>query len=137
MENWGLITGKESVLLVDPTRADFATKNLVACVVSHEVAHMWFGNIATMRWWDNLYLNEGFATLVGPSLPSIRVKNIPDYRPSAQVGAVIITDKVFPEWKLPSEFINVYWADALAMDAKRSSHPIEVECPDANRVNQV
>ena len=65
MENWGLITGKESVLLVDPTRADFATKNLVACVVSHEVAHMWFGNIATMRWWDNLYLNEGFATLCG------------------------------------------------------------------------
>ncbi|KAL1759217.1 hypothetical protein FB107DRAFT_287881 [Schizophyllum commune] len=116
MENWGLITGKEGVLLVDPTRADFATKNLVACVVSHEVAHMWFGNIATMRWWDNLYLNEGFATLV---------------------GEVIITDKVFPEWKLPSEFINVYWADALAMDAKPSSHPIEVECPDANRVNQI
>ncbi|KAL1666450.1 hypothetical protein GGF50DRAFT_125608 [Schizophyllum commune] len=116
MENWGLITGEESALLVDPTRADFATKNLVACVVSHEVAHMWFGNIATMRWWDNLYLNEGFATLV---------------------GEVIITDKVFPEWKLPSEFIDVYWADALAMDAKRSSHPIEVECPDANRVNQI
>ncbi|KAL1704750.1 hypothetical protein EV121DRAFT_205123 [Schizophyllum commune] len=116
MENWGLLTGKEGVLLVDPTRADFATKNLVACVVSHEVAHMWFGNIATMRWWDNLYLNEGFATLV---------------------GEVIITDKVFPEWKLPSEFIDVYWADALAMDAKRSSHPIEVECPDANRVNQI
>ncbi|KAL1718216.1 peptidase family M1-domain-containing protein [Schizophyllum commune] len=116
MENWGLITGKESVLLVDPVRADFATKNLVACVVSHEVAHMWFGNIATMRWWDNLYLNEGFATLV---------------------GEVIITDKVFPEWKLPSEFIDVYWVDALAMDAKRSSHPIEVECPDANRVNQI
>ncbi|KAI4526730.1 hypothetical protein K525DRAFT_287090 [Schizophyllum commune Loenen D] len=116
MENWGLITGEESALLVDPTRADFATKNLVACVVSHEVAHMWFGNIATMRWWDNLYPNEGFATLV---------------------GEVIITDKVFPEWKLPSEFIDVYWADALAMDAKRSSHPIEVECPDANRVNQI
>ncbi|KAL1682431.1 hypothetical protein EV122DRAFT_274196 [Schizophyllum commune] len=116
MENWGLITGKEGVLLVDPTRADFATKNLVACVVSHEVAHMWFGNIATMRWWDNLYLNEGFATLV---------------------GEVIITDKVFPEWKLPSEFINVHWADALAMDAKPSSHPIEVECPHANRMNQI
>ena len=68
MENWGLTTGKESALLVDPTRADFATKNLVACVVSHEVAHMWFGNIATMRSWDNLHLNEGFATLVGPFL---------------------------------------------------------------------
>uniref|UniRef100_D8QDN2 Aminopeptidase n=1 Tax=Schizophyllum commune (strain H4-8 / FGSC 9210) TaxID=578458 RepID=D8QDN2_SCHCM len=114
MENWGLIAGEESVLLVDPVRADFATKNLVACVVSHEVAHMWFGNIATMRWWDDLYLNEGFATLV---------------------GEVIITDKVFPEWHLPSEFINVHWADALAMDAKPSSHPIEVDIPSSNLSN--
>ncbi|KAL1741717.1 hypothetical protein HDZ31DRAFT_44813 [Schizophyllum fasciatum] len=116
MENWGLISGQASVLLVDPDRGDFSTKNLVACVISHEVAHMWFGNIATMRWWDNLYLNEGFATLV---------------------GEVIVADKLYPEWKLRSEFINVHWADALAMDAKPSSHPIEVECPDASQANQI
>ena len=64
MENWGLITGRTSVFLLDPERADLQAKTWVASVQSHEVAHMWFGNITTMKWWDNLYLNEGFATLV-------------------------------------------------------------------------
>ncbi|KAL1709873.1 hypothetical protein EV121DRAFT_252475 [Schizophyllum commune] len=116
MENWGLITGRTSVFLLDPERADLQAKTWVASVQSHEVAHMWFGNITTMKWWDNLYLNEGFATLM---------------------GEVIITDKVFPEWKLTSQFINQHLSRALDLDAKLSSHPIEVECPDANRINQI
>ena len=53
------------------------------------------------------------------------------------MGEVIITDKVFPEWKLTSQFINQHLSRALSLDAKLSSHPIEVECPDANRINQV
>lgn len=69
-----------------------------------------------MAWWDNLYLNEGFATLM---------------------GEVIIMDKVFPEWKVYSEFITQHLNDALDLDAKLSSHPIEVDCPDANQINQV
>jgi len=64
MENWGLITGRTSVFLLDPNRGDLKAKKRVATVQSHEVAHMWFGNIATMEWWNYLYLNEGFATLV-------------------------------------------------------------------------
>ena len=53
------------------------------------------------------------------------------------MGEVIITDKVFPEWKLTSQFINQHLTRALSLDAKLSSHPIEVECPDASRVYQV
>jgi len=64
MENWGLITGRTSVFLLDPQRGDLKAKKRVATVQSHEVAHMWFGNITTMEWWNYLYLNEGFATLV-------------------------------------------------------------------------
>jgi len=59
MENWGLIVGRTSVLLLDPERADLVGKKRVLSVQSHEIAHMWFGNVVTMEWWDYLYLNEG------------------------------------------------------------------------------
>jgi len=116
MENWGLITGRTSAFLLDPKSADLQAKKNVATTQSHEVAHMWFGNITTMEWWNYLYLNEGFATLM---------------------GEVIIADKVFPEWKVDSEFITNHLNRALSLDAKLSSHPIEVDCPDANHINQI
>ncbi|KAJ8489143.1 hypothetical protein ONZ51_g3140 [Trametes cubensis] len=116
MENWGLITGRTQAFLLDPKTADTKYKQNVAATQSHEVAHMWFGNITTMEWWDNLYLNEGFATLMGEK---------------------IILDKVFPEWKLDAEFLGGSFFRARALDAKLSSHPIEVECPDANMINQI
>ena len=59
MENWGLITGRTAAFLLDPAKADLNGKKQIAITQSHEVAHMWFGNITTMEWWDNLYLNEG------------------------------------------------------------------------------
>ncbi|GJE97967.1 M1 family metallopeptidase [Phanerochaete sordida] len=116
MENWGLITGRTSAFLLDPAKADLNGKKNVAATQSHEVAHMWFGNITTMEWWDNLYLNEGFASLVGET---------------------IILDKVFPEWKLHSAFISGDLNAAMSLDAKLSSHPIEVDTPDANMANQI
>ncbi|KAF9466381.1 leucyl aminopeptidase [Collybia nuda] len=117
MENWGLITGRTSAFLLDPKSADLQAKKNVAATQSHEVAHMWFGNITTMEWWNYLYLNEGFATLM---------------------GEVIIAGKmVFPEWKVNSEFISDHLNRALSLDAKLSSHPIEVDCPDANHINQI
>ena len=57
----GLITGRTTAFLVDPENTDLAGKQNVAATQSHEVAHMWFGDIVTMKWWDNLYLNEGTA----------------------------------------------------------------------------
>lgn len=65
MENWGLITGRTTAYLIDEERSDIAAKKRVAEVASHEVAHQWFGNITSPEWWDVLYLNEGFATLMG------------------------------------------------------------------------
>ncbi|KAF8797340.1 zincin, partial [Phlegmacium glaucopus] len=104
MENWGLITGRTSAFLLDPKRADLKAKIAVVTTQSHEVAHMWFGNITTMEWWNYLYLNEGL---------------------------------VYPEWKVNSSFINDHLSFALGLDAKPSSHPIEVDCPDANHINQI
>ncbi|KAG0705166.1 hypothetical protein DFH29DRAFT_907854 [Suillus ampliporus] len=115
MENWGLITGRTSAFLLDPKKADMAAKKRVTVFQSHEIAHMWFGDITTMEWWDYLYLNEGFATLMGE----------------------VIVVGVYPEWKVDSEFISQHLNDALDLDAKLSSHPIEVHCPDANQINQI
>ncbi|KAH9483761.1 Aminopeptidase 2, mitochondrial [Psilocybe cubensis] len=110
MENWGLITGRTNAFLLDPERIDLQAKKRVASVQSHEVAHMWFGNITTMEWWNYLYLNED-----GRS----------DYT------------RVYPEWRVNSEFITDHLSRALSLDSKLSSHPIEVECPDANHINQI
>jgi hypothetical protein len=115
-ENWGLITGRTSVFLLDPNNPNLRFKQRLASVQSHEVAHMWFGNITTMEWWTYLYLNEGFASLM---------------------GEVTILDKVFPEWNSDLSFINTHLNIAFNLDAKLSSHPIEVDCPNASDINQI
>ncbi len=116
MENWGLITGRTTAYLYDPEKSSLAAKKRVADVQCHELAHMWFGDIVTMKWWDNLWLNEAFATLM---------------------GEYVIPDRIWPEWKPRAAFINNHWFRALSLDCLRSSHPIEVECPDANQINQI
>ncbi|KAJ6558360.1 peptidase family M1-domain-containing protein [Mycena capillaripes] len=116
MENWGLITGRATAFLLDSKKADIASQKFVARVQSHEVAHMWFGNITTMEWWDYLYLNEGFASLMGEA---------------------IVLGEIFPEWEVNSTFISMHLNRGLTLDAKQSSHPIEVKCPDANFINQI
>lgn len=94
MENWGLITFRESCMLVDP-KAPLSTKRQVATTVTHELAHQWFGNLVTMRWWDDLWLNEAFASVM-------------EYYAS---------DAIYPELKVwPDFFTGDCWA-ALNRDA--------------------
>ena len=116
MENWGLITGRTTVFLWDPKKSSLAAKKRVIDVQSHECAHMWFGNVVSPEWWTYLWLNEAFATLM---------------------GEVIIPDRIFPEFNVRQEFLTGHLASALGLDAVRSSHPIEVDCPDANQINQI
>lgn len=104
MENWGCITFREQCMLVDPENTSLPTKQYVAMVVAHELAHQWFGNLVTMRWWTDLWLNEGFASWI-------------EY---------LAVDHLFPEWNLWTQFIFDEQSPALKLDALQNTHPIEV-----------
>ncbi|GAA6058627.1 hypothetical protein JCM10212_004038 [Sporobolomyces blumeae] len=116
MENFGLCIGGSSVYLLDDDSTGIAQKKSTFSTQSHEIAHQWFGNLVTMEWWDDLWLNEAFATIV---------------------GEVIVTDKVHPEWKAHASFIAEHLGRALRLDSVRSSHPILMPCPDENTINQI
>lgn len=104
MENWGLITYREQCMLVDPNNTSLPTKQYVAMVVAHELAHQWFGNLVTMRWWTDLWLNEGFASWI-------------EY---------LAIDHLFPEWDMWTQFIVDEQQSAMKLDALDNTHPIEV-----------
>ncbi|MCE9670869.1 ERAP1-like C-terminal domain-containing protein [Myxococcus stipitatus] len=101
MENAGLITYREVALLLDPATAPLSVQKRVAEVVTHELAHQWFGNWVTMVWWDDLWLNEAFATWM----------------------AFKIVDQWRPEWRMWLDF-DSHRASALHLDALKSTHPI-------------
>ncbi|MBX4191064.1 M1 family metallopeptidase, partial [Candidatus Saccharibacteria bacterium] len=105
MENWGLITFRESVLYVDPKSTSIETKQFVAMVIAHEIAHMWFGNLVTMKWWNDLWLNESFANLM-------------EYR---------AVDALFPEWEIWNEFVRREVGMALSRDSLPNVQAVQVE----------
>ncbi|KAG6104992.1 hypothetical protein E4U31_001675 [Claviceps sp. LM219 group G6] len=115
MENWGLVTYRVVDLLLDEKSSGAATKERVAEVVQHELAHQWFGNLVTMDWWEGLWLNEGFATWTSWY--------------SANV--------FYPEWKVWENYVTDNLQSALSLDSLRSSHPIEVPVKRADEINQI
>ena len=115
MENWGCVTYRETALLVDPENSSAGTRQRVAEVVAHEMAHMWFGDLVTMDWWDDLWLNESFATWVGTKA----------------------VDWLFPEWSMWTQFVNMDTNRAFNLDGLKNSHPIEQEVLNPAEVSQL
>ncbi|EIT83329.1 puromycin-sensitive aminopeptidase [Aspergillus oryzae 100-8] len=115
MENWGLVTYRTTAVLFDEGKSDTRYKNRIAYVVAHELAHQWFGNLVTMDWWNELWLNEGFATWVG----------------------WLAVDHFYPEWNIWSQFVAEGVQQAFQLDSLRASHPIEVPVKNALEVDQI
>ncbi|KAL8952644.1 MAG: hypothetical protein Q9222_001450 [Ikaeria aurantiellina] len=115
MENWGLITYRTTAILFDEQHSAAKYKNRVAYVVAHELAHQWFGNLVTMDWWSELWLNEGFATWVG----------------------WLAIDHLYPEFQVWCQFVTEAVQTAQQLDSLRASHPIEVPVKNALEIDQI
>ena len=115
MENWGLITYRTTAVLFDEYASDQKYRNRVVYVVAHELAHQWFGNLVTMDWWNELWLNEGFATWVG----------------------WYAVDYLHPDWNVFAQFVTEGMQMAMQLDSLRTSHPIEVPVRNALEVDQI
>lgn len=115
MENWGCITFREQALLVDPKNTSLPMKQWVANVVAHELTHQWFGNLVTMQWWNDLWLNESFASWM----------------------SYLAIDHLFPDWKVWEDFIVSEQSQALKLDALENTHPIEVEIRHPDEIRTI
>jgi len=114
MENAGAVFFRETLLLTDPATVTLGERKRVAEVICHELAHMWYGDLVTMAWWDDLWLNEAFATWM----------------------AFHIVDDWRPEWRMWNDFAH-FRAAALDLDALSTTHPvyIEVHTPEEATAN--
>ncbi|MCJ8734507.1 hypothetical protein PDJAM_G00236430 [Pangasius djambal] len=115
MENWGLITYRETALLYDSEVSSNGNKERVASIIAHELAHMWFGNLVTIKWWNDLWLNEGFASYV-------------EY-----LGA----DNAEPEWNIKDLIVLYDVHRVFAVDALASSHPLSSKEDEVLRPEQI
>nr|XP_022306251.1 aminopeptidase N-like isoform X1 [Crassostrea virginica] len=115
MENWGLITYRETAMLYDPQESSESNKQRVAVVVSHELAHQWFGNLVSPSWWDDLWLNEGFASFV-------------EY-----MGV----DHVHPDWKMFDQIVVEDVQDVFNFDGLVTSHPVYVPVAHPDQINEI
>ncbi len=112
MENAGAITFRETALLLDDKTASVEAKRGVASVIAHEIAHQWFGDLVTMKWWDDIWLNEGFATFMAPK-PLIAWH---------------------PEWRSDLDQVNGT-NGSLGIDSTRSTRPIRQKAETRNEIN--
>ena len=115
MENWGAITYRETALLFDPANSAATARQRILEVVSHEMAHMWFGDLVTMEWWDDLWLNESFASWMGDKA----------------------VDSLYPEWAMWTQFVSHDTNRALSLDGLRNSHPIEAKVTNPAEIREL
>ncbi|TFI56493.1 M1 family peptidase [Sphingomonas parva] len=113
MENWGAIFSFESILLVDPAITSEATRQSIFEVAAHEMAHQWFGDLVTMAWWDDLWLNEGFASWM----------------------ATKATTALHPEWE-PELGIVAGREAAMGLDSVATTHPIVQKLTTVEQISQ-
>ncbi len=114
MENWGAITFRENVLLA-PEDADLSTRRSIAEVVAHEIAHQWFGDLVTMEWWDDLWLNESFATFMS-------------YK---------AVDSFAPELRMWENFLIGETDGAMLRDSLSTTHPIHVDVSSPDEIEGI
>jgi puromycin-sensitive aminopeptidase len=115
MENWGAITYREAALLFDPEISAPGTRQRIAEIVAHEMAHMWFGDLVTMAWWNDLWLNESFASWM----------------------ATKAVDHLFPDWEIWTQFIYDDVNAGLGLDGLENSHPIEANVHNPAEIQQL
>jgi aminopeptidase N/puromycin-sensitive aminopeptidase len=114
MENFGCITYRETDLLVDSRTGDIPAKKRVAVVVAHEMAHQWFGDMVTMQWWDNLWLNEGFATWM-------QTKPLAEWK---------------PEWNYPQDDAQDL-DQTLNLDSQKTTRTIRATANTPDEINEM
>ncbi|CAF0891242.1 unnamed protein product [Adineta steineri] len=115
MENFGCILYRETRLFYNNRTSSSANKQSVARVIAHELAHQWFGNLVSPAWWDDLWLNEGFARWM----------------------EIVGTDKVHPEWDLYEQFIFQNWLAVMQDDAVSFSHPVNMKLTNNNQLTSI
>ncbi|ROT63437.1 putative Aminopeptidase N precursor [Penaeus vannamei] len=115
MENWGLITCRESLFLIDPTNSSAIQQRNLARLITHEMAHQWFGNLVTPKWWTDLWLSEGFAT----------------YMANVAIDQFCSSSawQLEPEWGLLDGFVVDQQQYIMHHDGLRSSHPVSDAIP--------
>ena len=115
MENWGLITYRETAFLADPATTSISSKQYIATVIAHELAHQWFGNLVTMQWWNNLWLNESFATVM-------------EY---------LCIDALYPEWNMWLEFATHESIIALRRDALDGVQSVQIDVNHPDEISTI
>lgn len=115
MENWGCITFREYGLVVDPANTSQPTKQYAAMVIAHELTHQWFGNLVTMRWWTDLWLNEGFANWM----------------------SYLALDHFYPNWNVWTQYVVDEQQVAFRYDALANTHPIQVPIHDPAEIRTI
>uniref|UniRef100_UPI0037E8B858 endoplasmic reticulum aminopeptidase 1b n=1 Tax=Semicossyphus pulcher TaxID=241346 RepID=UPI0037E8B858 len=114
MENWGLTTYRETGLLFDPERSSVSDKLAITKVIAHELAHQWFGNLVTMEWWNDLWLNEGFAKFM----------------------EFISLDITYPELQVDDFFLGKCF-EAMEVDSLSSSHPVSTDVENPTQIQEM